>query len=354
MAEFMSTGDYDRIRLINEILLLYYVQELTQAETARRLGLSTAKVNRLLQQARKQGMVEVTIRTPFQHLFDLESRLKAIFDIEEVVVIPRIAEDPDAMVHTLGRAGAYCLLRHVRDGDVIAIGGGTAVHAVAQALEPKRPYDVVVVPTSGGVQGLPYTDVNSLASQIAERLGGRAYQFHAPAFVETPEQREMLLSMGPVKEIVDIARQANVALMGVGTVHHEASRYVEFTALSPDDMKQIAEEWGGVGEIGAFVFDIEGHPCAQEYADRVVGLPLPELKRIPFLIGVAATVAKALPVYGALRGGYLNALITDEAAARGIIELFEEDFRGEGSAHSGRDGHRTGRASFPASPSLQQ
>ena len=39
---------------------------------------------------------------------------------------------------------------------------------------------------------------------------------------------------------------------------------------------------------------------------------------------MAATAAKALPIYGALRGGYLHALITDEAAARGVLEFFEQ------------------------------
>lgn len=327
MPELVNTNNHE-MRLISEVLNLYYVEELTQAEVGRRLGLSTTKVNRLLQQARREGMVEVTIRVPFQHLFDLESRLQAIFGIKEGVVIPPVVEDVNGMIQTLGRAGADCLLRHLRDGDVLAVGGGTAVHSVAHALEPKRTYDVAVVPTSGGVQGSTYVDVNYLASQIAERLGGKAYQLHAPCFVETPEQRDMLLSMGPVKEILDIARQANVALMGVGTVDFEASRYVQFTALSPEDMKRIAEVHGGVGEIGACVFDGAGLPCAREYVDRVVGLTLPEFQRIPFFIGVAATSAKALPLYGALRGRYLDVVVTDEPSAQGILNLFEADFRG--------------------------
>jgi DNA-binding transcriptional regulator LsrR (DeoR family) len=267
--------------------------------------LSTTKVNRLLQQARRQGMVEIIIRTPFQHLFDLEARLKAIFDLSDVAVIPQIAEEPTDMAHTLGRAGANCLLEHLRDGDVIGIGGGTAVHAVVQAIQPPHSYDVEVVPVLGAVQGQVTTDVNYLAARLAERLGGRPYQLHAPAFVDTRQQREVLLAMGPVKEILDIARRTTVALMGVGTVDDEASRFVQFTALSAQEMKRIAEDCGGVGEIGAHVFDGQGHPCAQEYAGRVVGLTLEELKRVPLLIGVAARAVKAVPLYGALRGGYV-------------------------------------------------
>ena len=138
----------------------------------------------------------------------------------------------------------------------------------------------------------------------------------------------MLQSVGPIKEILDIARQANIALLGVGTVEPEKSRFVEFTALSAEDMKRVAEICGGVGEIGAYVYDIEGNPCAEQYAERVIGLSLQELNRISFVIGVAATAAKALPLYGALRGGHLHSLITDEAAAQGILQLFDRDFHG--------------------------
>ena len=82
-----------------------------------------------------------------------------------------------------------------------------------------------------------------------------------------------------------------------------------------------------MGEIAAHIYDIDGQPCGKEYTDRVIGLSLADIHNIPFRIGVAATAAKALPIYGALRGGYLHALITDEAAARGILKHFDQEFR---------------------------
>ena len=84
-----------------------------------------------------------------------------------------------------------------------------------------------------------------------------------------------------------------------------------------------------MGDIAAHVYDIDGRLCASEYDNRVVGLTLDELQRIPVVIGVAATAAKALPLYGALRGGYLHALVTDEAAAQGILSLFDSNFKRE-------------------------
>jgi len=320
-------SDYDDSRLISRVLYLYYVEELTQSQVAQQLGLSTPKVNRLLQQARRQKMVEINIRTPFQYLFDLESRIQNIFNIEEAVVIPRMAENAVTMVHTLGRAGANYLLKHLHDGDVIAIGGGTTVHAVVEAVNANRSYDVDVVPVVGGVQGRVTTDVNYLAAQLADRLGGKAYQLHSPAFVETSAHREALLEMGPIKEILDIARRANICLLGIGGVDPETSRFVQFTALSENEMNQIMTTHAGVGEVLAIVYDITGKPCANEYADRVVGLTIQELERIPFRIGVAGTAIKARPVYGALRGGFFHTIITDEAAAQGVLDIFDSEFR---------------------------
>ena len=215
----------------------------------------------------------------------------------------------------------------VHEGDILGIGGGTAVHAVVQALSTQQQHDIEVVPILGAVQGQATTDVNDLAAQLAERLGAKAFRLHAPAFVDSREQRDALLSMGPIREILDIARRATFALMGVGALVPSAARYVEFTDLTPEDMREIASSSGSVGEIAARLYDVDGQPSAPHYSCRVVGLTLEEIRTIPYTIGVAATAAKALPLYGALRGGYLNSLVTDEGAARRLLTLFGHGFR---------------------------
>jgi len=182
--------------------------------------------------------------------------------------------------------------------------------AVVQALEVTRPYRVEVVPILGAVQGPIESDMNYLATNMAEKLGGKAYQLHAPAFVETRENCELLSSMEPFQRNPGYCPPRKHCTPGGCTVDAETSRFVMYTALSAEEMKRIAEECGGVGEIAAQIYNLDGQPCGKEYADRVIGLNLAEIHNIPFRIGVAATEAKAQPIYGALRGGYLHALIT--------------------------------------------
>ncbi len=328
-SERLDATDYQTARLVNTVLNLYYMEGVTQAEIAQRLEISTPKVNRLLKQARQQGLVSISIRTPFQHLFGLENRLKAIFGLTNAWVIPAVPDNDEAVIRTLGRAGAAYLLERVHDGDVIGISAGQAILALVQAVESPRQFDVTVAPVLGGVQGVVTSDVNYLATELAGRLGGRAYQLHAPAFLETREQRDALQAMTPVREILDVARRATIALVGIGILDRETSRFVKFTALSAQDMDRIVQVDGGVGDIAAHVYNIDGRLCSPVIDGRLVGLTLDELQRIPLIIGIAATAAKALPLYGALRGHQLHTLITDEAAAEGVIKLFEEDFQGK-------------------------
>jgi DNA-binding transcriptional regulator LsrR (DeoR family) len=111
---------HETICLFNNILHLYYVDGLTQTEISQRLGLSTA-MSTALQQARKQGYVTITIRTPFQQLFDLEDRLKAIFGLQEAIVIPAVGDTSRSLLNALGTVAADFLLNRLRDGDVLAI-----------------------------------------------------------------------------------------------------------------------------------------------------------------------------------------------------------------------------------------
>ena len=320
-----ALDDYTSARLISQVLTLYYVEEKNQAQVAKILGLSTAKVNRLIKQARAQGMVEIHLRTPFQELFELERQVQTVCGIPEAVIIPQLSEDADVTLQTIGPAAADYLLQHVRNGDVICISGGKALYAIIHALNTKKRYDVTVVPATGGYQGRHYYDVNYLAGELATRLGGKAYQLHAPVLVDTPEEREALLSVRQISSILDLSRQARIAIVGVGSVMTKSSSYFELPFLSASDKKKIVKECGGSGEILAYLYNSRGHLCAQPFNRRVIGITPQELRAIPLRIGVAASQEKELPIYGALRGKYLTTIITDGPTARGVLERYERE-----------------------------
>jgi DNA-binding transcriptional regulator LsrR (DeoR family) len=126
-----------------------------------------------------------------------------------------------------------------------------------------------------------------------------------------------------ISEVLDMARNAQIALVGIGSVIPKSSSYFDLMssmAMSEDEWNQLIEQEDACGEIFAYLYDREGRLCMPEFNQRVVGLTFDDLRHIPVVVGVAASQEKVLPIYGGLRGHHLKTLITDEATAAGVLE----------------------------------
>ena len=75
-------------RLLVRIALMYYIDGHTQKEIGERLGHSRIKVNRLLQEAKEVGIVEININTPPGVYAHLEQALCNRYGLHDAVVVP--------------------------------------------------------------------------------------------------------------------------------------------------------------------------------------------------------------------------------------------------------------------------
>ncbi|MFH1487790.1 MAG: sugar-binding domain-containing protein, partial [Pseudomonadota bacterium] len=131
------------------------------------------------------------------------------------------------------------------------------------------------------------------------------------------ETRDTLLREKEIHEALSIARKADAALFGIGLPGEGG---VLYSAGFID--KKTARELKKAGAAGAVCgrfFDINGHPCPNDLDDRIIGLDLDELKRIKHKIGIALSRQKIKAIMGALRGGLLDVLVTDEDTAVGLL-----------------------------------
>jgi DNA-binding transcriptional regulator LsrR (DeoR family) len=174
MSPTNSRDDITIVRQMYQALVLHYMEAKTQAEIAKELGISHATVNRLIKRGHQLGLVEIKIKSPIEQLVDIEARLVAVGGIQRAVVVPSVSDNPQTALQRVGEAAARLVLETIKDGDTISITGGKGVSAVVAGLKPNRNYDVEVIPATGLVQGKHYTDVNHVASLMADKLGGRA------------------------------------------------------------------------------------------------------------------------------------------------------------------------------------
>lgn len=311
-------ADIELMRQMHTVLVLHFVEGKKQSEIAELLNLSTSKVNRLITQGRKLGMVRIDIENPFQRLTDLEKLLEGQASLSRALVTSSVPGSPATTLKQVGIAAANHLVETLRDGDVIAITGGKAVGAVIQNIDTDRTFDVTVVPLTGGVQGKYFTDVNHLATQLAERLGGESMLVHAPLFAESREQRDMLMEVASIRQVFDIARKATVALVGVGSVTSPGSSYYDLHPMPDSDRKMLVGS-GVVAEFLAHLIRENGTVADYALNSRLVALRPDELRQCARVIGLASGEEKVRPIQAALNGGYLNSLICDEETAAAVL-----------------------------------
>ncbi|MFY0623837.1 MAG: sugar-binding transcriptional regulator [Pelagimonas sp.] len=314
--------DFELLRQIHTVLVMHFLDGQKQSDIARALNLSTSKVNRLITQGRKLDMVKIQVESPFQRLVEIERALSKASALSDAIVTPSVPGSAGTTLRQVGRAAASHLVETIRDGDVIAITGGKGVGAVVQNIEADRAFDVTVVPLTGGVQGKYYTDVNHLASQLAERLGGRAVMLHAPLFAECREQRDMLMNVSSIKEVLDLARNAHVALVGVGSVEPDGSSYYDLHHVCEADRKMMVGT-GIVGEFLAHLIHQNGKVANFALNSKLIALDPSELASCQRVIGITSGSQKIKPIRAALAGGYLNSLIADEATALAVLKELE-------------------------------
>ncbi len=311
----------DDLQLLLEVSRLYYEDDQTQEMIAQSLSLSRPKVSRLLHQAREEGIVQISIHDPFATDDNLAGELVRTFELQAAVVVPAGLGSQPVLRRRLGLAAARYLEQTLRDGDVIGIGWGRTLHEVVGALEGRhRSIRLHVLPLIGGLgQVSPSFQVNELARRLATAFGGTWQCLYAPAILESQEALAVMTAQPDVKQIVEAWDSLRIALVGIGnTDFHSEVRVLFVDYVAPEAQRELGAA-GAVGDLCVRFFDQSGRPCPPA-VPAVLGIDLPRLRRIEHVIAVAGGADKVDAILGALRGGYVRALVTDAVAAQGILQ----------------------------------
>jgi DNA-binding transcriptional regulator LsrR (DeoR family) len=308
--------------LIAKILNLYYNENYNQAQIATKLGLSTVKVNRLLKYARQKKMVEITIRLPFPNLVELETKLSEISNIQDLIVTPSLDNNPEGTLAILAQAAANHLVNQLRTSDRICISGGVTLSKIVDELKPERINGIRIYPAVGGVQRNPNMDINGIATQMSQKLGGESIQFFAPNFAETEGERNTYMGLSHIMKTMEEAKSARIALFGIGALQIDSS-FLQYCPIPYRRLAELVEQAKGVGEILGSVCNQDGCACIPELDNLRIGISLHDLLDIPIRIGAACGAIKAPAIAAAIKGNYLTSLIIDENAAKQALNILE-------------------------------
>ena len=326
---------HTREELLAYVASLYYERGWNQARIAKALGYSRSMVSRLMSEARRKKIVQVSIRWPVRTVRELEERLVAAFGLRAARVLDAENMSYRDLLVRLGRLAALELVHHLQDGMTVAVTWGITLWELVQALPPQAYPHLRIVQCLGALGETPPGDTPAIVRRLAEILGAQSYYLHAPLLVESEEIGQRLLQERMIKEVLDLARRADLLLVGIGTTEPAFSSLKRSGALSEGELAWLQGQ-GAVGYLCARFLDLNGQPIPTPFDRRTIGLTLEEIRQIPCVFAVAGGIPKAKAILAALRSGLVGILVTDKGAASEALKMAE--------ASAGGPVPQTGRA----------
>jgi deoxyribonucleoside regulator len=318
----MKNVSEEHMQLLAEVAQLYYESNLDQSEIAHRRNISRSSVSRLLTEARELEVVEFRINFPIGRHSQLEETLKENFQINDVYVLDMEKVRPVQMLNRLARLANLYLEPLLTDGKTIGLTWGTTLHEITTVMSHSRLANAKVVQVIGSSTSNEnlLIDGIDLVQQFASKLGAENHYLHAPLMVADNIARDALIEALNVKQTLDLARQADVLVTGIGSIDPEYSAPLRAGYVTREDLIKIVNT-GGVGEFCGYHINLNGELIDISLNQAVIGISLDDISNIPLVMGVGGGRYKAQTILGVLRGQLLNVLITDEEAANEVIRL---------------------------------
>jgi DNA-binding transcriptional regulator LsrR (DeoR family) len=157
-----------------------------------------------------------------------------------------------------------------------------------------------------------------LTSRLADLLGGTAVFLAAPGIVGSAAALEAITADHYVRDAMALFDQVTTALVGIGALEPSKLLADSGNSFSMEELEELRAQ-GAVGDVLLRFFDVQGTPVSTPLNQRVISMRLDQLRQIDRSIAVAGGERKYRAILGAIRGGWVNVLVTDHLTARRLL-----------------------------------
>lgn len=310
--EDLDSLTQDELMLYTRIANYYYRAYLTQKEIAARLRMSRQRVNRILSKCLSLGIVEIKINSDVSAYFEMENALEEKFGLHAVRVTAP-AENEEDSFRFLGESGAQFLAETIQDNDIIGFSRGATLSALVDSLPAIRRENLTVTQLMGGWNNRQNSiNGDSIVIRFSEHIPANINMLYAPVLVTDETIRESILQEPHYQKSYDVMASCTIAVLGIADI--SSANFPPLQQMNITLPKSVA------GEICARLFNTDGMPCKTDLDKLIIAIRMDDLKKIPIRIGVAGTVRKTEAILGAIRGKYINVLVTDAAVASALLK----------------------------------
>lgn len=316
---FVSRG-----RLMNEeeqiarVAWFYHHDNLTQNEIGKILNIPRLKVSRLLEKGKKSGLIQVTINSRYEGCFSLEDKIKNTFNLKDVRVIPDLTPSEVDINHRVSIGAANLLMNRLKHNSLLSVGFGETIMAtlknLGRFLEQEK---IQVVSLAGGV-GAYIKGVGNLDESCDVSL------VPAPLRASSSTAAKVFYNEPSVNDIISSATMADIAVISIGSISQgDNATMSQFGYITQSEQK-LLQHGGAKGDILGYFFDKNGVVLdGVKLHDELISIRPEKLRETPYVIGVSGGAIKSEAILAALKGDFIDALVTNEETAKEIIHLIE-------------------------------
>lgn len=310
--------DLDQLRMMTKVSHLYHNRGMVQSEIAQTLGLSQARVSRLLSAAEEAKIVRTIVVPPIGLNSVMEEALEQKFGLLQVHVVDAVGGTDSERAETLGRALASVFeLLPLKDKVIGFTSWSRSMRKFVGSLNrfPHAKADSVVELVGGiGEPGLQH-EATTATERLASFIDATPQFLRVPGVVPSVEVKDAILqSDSHARATLEAMNDIDIALVGIGNCAFRSGRVADGNFFSQEQFN-LAKKKGAVGEVNLRFIDANGKPIKSELDDLVIGITLDQLSHAERRIGVSAGVEKHVPTLAAIRGGWVNVLVIDEETA---------------------------------------
>jgi DNA-binding transcriptional regulator LsrR (DeoR family) len=273
------------------------------------------RVNRLLDKARKAGIIQFSVREGDSKRMIVERELITQFGLKDAFVVPSPINEQD-INESVAQAAAMYIHERLDKSGYINMGYGDTSSRILNHLANICEFPVNVVSLTGGVN---YYLPNTRSSIFNAKL----YLTPAPLLMASEDIVKAMEQEPSVKQIRHMATLAQMSIVGIGGVDSNATLLTNGT-LNHSDVLLLSMQ-GAVGDMLCHFIDKDGNVIQSSLERRLMSTPLEQLKEMSNSIGVAGGSTKSEAILAALKGNYLDVLITDETTATNVLRLKNQE-----------------------------
>lgn len=318
----------------NVLRTIYHNQPIGRRILANKLDVGERTVRTEIAFLKDQGLIEITTAgmtvtsdgeeiiqklKDFIHtikgLSEMEEKIKSLLNLKKVIIVPGDVEENPLVLKDLGKACANYVKDVLEDNSIIALTGGSTLKEVVEGF-PKitNLSKIQVVPARGGMGKKVETQANTLAATLAKKLNATYKMLHISENLSL-DIIDTLLKEEAVKAVIDTIHKADILIYGIGNAMQMARK----RGVPQQEIDNLMDN-GAVGEAFGCYFNKDSEIISETTA---IGIKINEARKIKTHIAVAGGKNKIESIISTEFNDNDGVLVTDEAAAEGILSLVE-------------------------------